>query len=367
MERQKKIIKTSILGIIVNVFLVIFKAVVGIIANSIAIVLDAVNNLTDALSSIITIIGTKLANKKPDKKHPYGHGRIEYFTSLIIGIIILFAGITAGKESIEKIINPDDTNYSIISLVIIAVAVVVKFVFGRYVKKIGKEVNSQSLVASGQDAFMDSILSFTTLVAAILNYIWHLNLEGYLGVIIALFIIKASYELLKETVNTMLGERADKELTDKIKNKVCSYKEVQGAYDLSLHNYGPSKIIGTVHIQVRNDLTAEEIHILTREITMDIFNEFGIFMTVGIYAANDKGEFANIRSEIGSILKNYPHVLQLHGFYVDKKTNNVFFDLIIDFEAENPEKIRNEITSKLKEIFPDYNFNIILDADVSDI
>ena len=242
----------------------------------------------------------------------------------------------------------------------------VKFVFGRYVKKTGKDLNSQSLVASGQDAFMDAVLSFTTLVAAIINYIWHLSLEGYLGVVIGLFIIKSAFEMLKETANTLIGERADKEFTDKIKEKVCSYKEVQGAYDLSLHNYGPSKIIGTVHIQVRDDMTAEEIHRLTKQMTIDIYKEFGIIMTIGIYAANDNSEFADIKKELANIISGYKEVKQVHGFYVDKINKNVYFDLIIDFDAKDHEKIRDEIIARLKEKFSDYNFIIILDADVSE-
>ena len=366
MDRNKVIIKTSVLGIIVNVVLVIFKAIVGLFANSIAIILDAVNNLTDALSSIITIIGTKLSNKAPDKKHPYGYGRIEYFTSVIISSIVLFAGITAGKESIEKIFNPAETDYSIVSLVIIAVAVVVKFVFGRYVKSVGKKVNSGSLIASGQDAFMDSILSFTTLIAAIISFVWHLNLEGYLGAIIALVIIKSAIGMLKETVDSMLGERADKELVTKLKSKIVSFKDVQGAYDLNLHNYGPSKIIASVHIQVRNDMTAEEIHILTREIEYAVYMEFEIVLTIGIYAANDKGEFGEIKKEIGNVIKDYKSVLQVHGFYVDKSKGNVYFDLILDFEEKNKEQILNEIISKLKAKYNNYNFNVILDSDISD-
>ena len=366
MERQKKIIKTSILGIIVNLILVAFKVTIGFISNSIAIILDGVNNLTDAISSIVTIVGTKLASKAPDKKHPYGHGRIEYITSVIVSFIVLLAGVTAAKESVEKIINPGDIDYSIVSLVIIAVAVIVKFVFGKYVKKVGKNLNSQSLVASGQDAFMDSILSFTTLVAAIINFIWKLSLEGYLGIIIAIFIIKSAIEMLKETLNIMIGQRPDKELTDKIKEKVYSYNEVQGAYDLTIHNYGPLKIIATVHIQVRNDMTAEEIHCLTREISNDIYNEFGIIMSIGIYAANDKGEFGEIKKELGNVIKNYKDVKQVHGFYVDKKNNTVYFDLIIDFDCKQPEKIKDEIIKKLEEKYQDYKFNIILDADFSD-
>ncbi|MBR0351294.1 MAG: cation transporter [Clostridia bacterium] len=365
MDRNKKIIRTSIIGIIVNAILVGFKMTVGLIVNSIAIVLDAVNNLTDVLSSVITIIGTKLANRKPDKEHPYGHGRIEYFTSIIIGAIILFAGILAIKESVLKIINPGETDYSVISLVIIAVAVLTKIILGTYVKKTGKKVNSQSLVASGQDALMDAVLSFTTLIAGILNFIWHFTIEGYLGVLIGLFIIKASYEILKEAVNSILGVRADPELSKKLKERINQFPEVQGTYDLNLHNYGPSNTIASAHIQVRNDMTAEEIHILTREIEYSIYAEFSIVLTLGIYAANDKGEFGEIKKELNSIIKNYKEILQVHGFYVDK-SNNIFFDLIFDFKADNKEQIKDEIIAKLKEKYPNYNCNVIIDLDITD-
>ena len=366
MERNKKIVKTSILGIIANIILVVFKATIGFLVNSIAIILDAVNNLTDVLSSVITIIGTKLANKAPDKEHPYGHGRIEYFTSVIIAAIVLIAGITAIRESFLKIINPGETDYSLISLIIIAVAVLVKFFLGKYVKKVGNEVNSQSLVASGQDAFMDSILSFSTLIAGIINYIWKLNLEGYLGVVISIFIIKSAIEMLKESANSMLGERADSELSKKIKDVVNSFDEVQGVYDLNLHNYGPSNTIASFHIQVRDDMNAGEIHILTREIAYKVYADFGIAATIGIYAANNKGEFGKIKEELKEIVKDYKEVLQIHGFYVDKAKANVFFDLIIDFEAVDKKRIESEIINKLKEKFPEYNYNIILDPDITD-
>lgn len=365
MDRDKIIIKTSVIGIIINIILVIFKSIIGIIANSIAIILDAVNNFTDTLSSIITIIGTKLASKAPDKEHPYGHGRIEYFASVIISALVLVAGIAALKESAEKIITKEESNYSILSLIIIAVAVLVKFFFGKYFKKVGKSVNSQSLVASAQDAFMDSVLSFTTLIAALLNYIWGLSLEGYLGVIIAIFIIRSAIEMLKETSNSLLGERVDSELAKKTKEKISAFEEVQGVYDLNLHNYGPSSIIGSVNIQVRNDMTAEEIHILTREIAYKIYAEFGITLSIGIYAANNSGEFGEIKKELQNIIKDYKDILQVHGFYVDK-ANNVYFDLIIDFEAEDKVKLKDEILIKLKEKYPNYNYNVIIDSDITD-
>lgn len=366
MEREKKIIKTSILGIIVNIILVVFKAIIGIIVNSIAIVLDAINNLTDAISSIITIIGTKFANKKPDKKHPYGHGRIEYFASVIVSFIVLFAGITALKESIEKIINPFEADYTIISLIIITVAVIVKFIYGKYVKKIGRNLNSQSLVAAGQDSFMDAILSMSTLIAGIINYIWHLTIEGYIGVIISIFIIKSSIDILKETLNIMIGQREEKEYTDKIKEKVCSYSEVQGTYDLALHNYGPSKIIADLHIQVRDDMTAQEIHTLTRQITIDLFDEFGIIATIGIYAENNDTEFIEIKEELDNIVQEYKHVKQIHGFYGDKENSKVYFDLIIDFECKDAEELKNRIIRRLESKYSNYKFYVLLDADISE-
>lgn len=366
MDRQKKIIKTSVFGILVNLVLVVFKATIGLIVNSIAITLDAVNNLTDAISSIVTIIGTKLANKAPDKDHPYGHGRIEYITAVIVATIVLIAGITAVKESVEKIINPGKTDYSIISMIIIAVAVFVKFFFGKYVKKVGRNVNSQSLVASGQDAFMDSILSFTTLIAAIINFVWHIGLEGYLGVIISIVIIKSAYEMLKETFNLMIGIRADKELTDKIKEKICEHEEVEGAYDLILHNYGPAKTIAAVHIQVADDMTAGEIHKLTRTIAHEIFDEFGFFITIGIYAANNKPELKEIKSDLDKIVEEYNEIKQVHGFYVDEENKRIFFDVIIDFECKSPSALKDEIVNRLSSKYSDYEFNVIIDADISE-
>ena len=366
MEREKKIIRTSALGILVNIVLVAFKAVIGIITNSIAIVLDAVNNLTDVISSVVTIIGTKIANKAPDEHHPYGHGRVEYFTSIIVSAIVLIAGVTAFKESVEKIISKQVATYSITSVVIVTVAVLTKFFLGRYVKATGKKLNSQSLIASGEDALMDSILSFSTLVAALVNMFAGYSIEGYIGILISIVIFKSAVEMLKDTLNIMIGERADKELTDSIKKAIMSYDKVQGVYDLSLHTYGPLKTIGTAHIQIPDDMTAKEIHILARKITVDLFNRFGIVMTIGIYAANDSDEYKEIKTEIANIMKEYEHLKQIHGFFVDEETKSVYFDVIFEFACKNREEVRDEIIAKLKKKFGQYNFYIIIDDDITD-
>ena len=366
MNRNKEIVKVSIFGIIVNLILVAFKAVIGIIVNSIAIVLDAVNNLSDVLSSVITIIGAKLSKKKPDKKHPYGHGRIEYFSSVIIAIIVLIAGVTAFNESFEKIIHPEAAEYSIVSLIIVMVAVFVKFFFGRYVKKQGKKLNSGSLVASGTDALSDSILSLSTFIAAVISIIWHISLEGYLGVIISIFILKSAIDILKQSVDDMLGKRADPELTKKLREFINSYEDVQGVYDIIIHNYGPDKIIASVHIQVDDNMTAKEIHRLTRRIIVDVYNKLGILLTIGIYASNDSEEYKEIKNYISEVLNNYKNIIQMHGFYVDEEYKSISLDLIFSFDELEPDKKVEEIIHKLKKKYQKYEFNIILDTDISD-
>lgn len=367
MDRQKSIIKTSIKGIVVNLILVAFKATVGFLANSVMIVLDAINNLTDALSSTITIVGTKLASKLPDKQHPYGHGRIEYFASLIIAVIIFTAGIGAFKESIENIIKPVNPTYSIAFLIVITVAVVTKFILGVYVKNTGKKINSQSLVASGTDAIFDGVLSLSTLVAAVISMIWKINLEGVLGAIISIFIFKSSFEILKETVNDMIGSRIDEELAKEIKETINSFEEVEGAYDLILHNYGPTGMIGSVHIQVPDDMTAKQIHRLTKEIETKVYLDFNIILTIGIYAANTSDEkFSKVKECLEEIIKKYESILQLHGFYVDTRTNMIMFDLIIDFDEKNPKEIKDKVIAEIKEKYPEYDYNVIIDNDYSD-
>ena len=363
MTRQEKIIKTSIIGIVVNLILVAFKAFVGIVTNSIAITLDAVNNLTDALSSIITIIGAKLANRPPDKNHPYGYGRIEYFSSVIIAVIVLWAGITALMESWPKIFTPDVTNYSTVSLVIIAVAIVVKLALGRYVKSVGEDINSQALVASGSDALFDSILSLSTLVAALISIFFHISLEGILGVIISVVIIKASIDMIRETLDSMIGARVDSELSRKIKDSICELPEVYGAYDLSLHNYGPEEMQGSVHVEVDDSLTALEIHNLTRQISIKIYNEFSIILTVGIYARNNK--FDDIRNDLYEIASKYEEIIEIHGFIVYETQNLITFDMIVDFDADR-EKVKSRILKEIEQRHPQYTYQVIDDYDVSD-
>ncbi len=368
MNRQKVIIRTSVIGILANVLLAGFKAAVGLLSNSIAIVLDAVNNLSDALSSVITIIGAKLSVKPADKKHPLGYGRIEYLSSMIIAVIILYAGISAGIESVKKIINPEAPDYRPVTLIIVAVAVVVKIVLGTYVSRVGKKVNSDSLAASGKDALMDSIISASVLVAAVIYLIWGVSLEAYLGVIIALFIIKSGLEILRETISQILGERIDGELSKQIKKDLCAYDGVSGAYDLILHSYGPEQLIGSVHIEVDDTMTAPELDALERRMTADIYAKHRVALTgISIYSVNlSDPETDTLFHQVHDEVMQNEHILQIHGFTLDKETATAVFDLVISFDVKDRRALLDSVAAELSRQHPDYHFVINLDNDISD-
>ncbi len=367
-NREQIIIKTSIIGIIANLFLAGFKAGVGLLANSVAIVLDAVNNLSDALSSIITIVGTKIAGKAPDKKHPLGHGRVEYLTTLAIAIIILYAGFTSLIESIKKIIHPVTPQYTKVGLLIIVVAVFVKIGLGTYVQGKGRKVDSDTLIASGKDALFDAIISAATVFAAIVFIISGLSLESYLGVIISAIIIKSGFDMIRETVSEILGERVDSDIAIKVKEIIVSFPEVSGAYDLVIHNYGPERLIGSVHIEVPENMTVKELDKLEREIAARIGKETGVIMTgVSVYSRNvSNPKSVEIENKIKAVASNYKEVLQIHGFYLDEEAMNYRFDIIIDYDYKNREEIYQKVVDELKEIYPEYDIFATLDVDISE-
>lgn len=367
MNREKTIIRTSIVGILANIFLVIGKAIIGVIAHSVAIITDAINNLSDSLSSTITIIGTKLSNKKPDKKHPYGHGRVEYLTSLIIGMIVLAAGVMAIYESIKSLIENPVVEHSIASLIVIGVAIIVKIVVSFYFTKIGKKVNSEPLKASGKDAFFDALLSVATLIGIGTSLIWGINIEGYVGILIGLFILKTAYEILHDGISLIIGERASQEEIDTIKRLVCSFKEVKGAYDLIINNYGTERIIASIHIEVDDKMNAVEIHHLTRSIAAKVYAETGAVLTVGIYATNETNpDVKEIKDFVYDLVKKDQDIIQVHGFYLDEEKKLITFDLIFDFKYDKPQAKIASIISLLKEKYPAYTFFVVQDTDFSD-
>lgn len=367
-QRDRVIVRTSLVGVAANVMLAVLKAVIGLAAHSIAITMDAVNNLSDAMSSIITIIGTRLASRAPDRKHPLGHGRAEYLTAAVISLIVLYAGITSLTESVKKILHPDVPSYTAVSLSIIAAAVVVKIVLGLYVRRKGTAVRSDSLVNSGADALLDAVISISTLAAAAVYLCFHIRLEAWLGALIALFIIKAGIDMLRSTISQILGERADSSLSKNIKKTVASFDEVNGAYDLLLDNYGPDKIIGSIHIEVPDYLTACQIDALTRRIQNRVYQEFGVILaTVGVYAYNTQDPQAiAMREHVREIVMRHEHVIQMHGFYVDEEKKVMRLDVIVDFTDPDAEAKYKHIQEDIQNEYPQYQVHVTLDYNLSD-
>ena len=367
-SREKTIVRTGIIGIVANVLLASFKALVGVAVHSTAMVLDAVNNFSDVLSSLVTIIGTKIASRKPDKKHPLGHGRVEYLAQMIIAALILYAGITALWESVKKIITPVDPEHSAISLALISVAIVVKIFLGLYVKKQGKNAKSDLLISSGTDALFDAILSTAVLISAIILLIFKFNIEAYVSVIIAIFILKAGIEIIVEAVDDMLGHRVEVEYTKKVKESVLTFDEVFGAYDIVLHNYGPDRYLGSVHIEIDDRMTADKIDSLTRNITQKVYEDTGIILTaVGIYSNNSSNEhLMKMRKDITELVVDHKHILQLHGFYVDEEKKRITFDVVVDFDEQDREGLMKHIIGDVKNALPEYEVVVAMDSDISD-
>jgi cation diffusion facilitator family transporter len=367
-SREKTIVRTGIIGIVANILLASFKALIGLAVHSTAMVLDAVNNFSDVLSSVVTIIGTKIASRKPDKKHPLGHGRVEYLAQMIIAALILYAGITALWESIKKIIEPVDPEHSAVSLGIISVAIIVKIFLGLYVKKQGKKAKSDLLISSGTDALFDAVLSTAVLISAVILIFFKFNIEAYVSIIISLFILKAGFGIIKEAVDDMLGHRVETEYTKKVKETVTTFPEVYGAYDIVLHNYGPDRYLGSVHIEVDDTMTADKIDSLTRNITGKVYEETGIILTaVGIYSNNSSDErLMKMRKDITELVVDHKHILQLHGFYVDEEKKRITFDVVVDFEEQDREGLIAHIKNDVKNVLPEYELVVAIDSDISD-
>lgn len=367
MNRSQKIIRTSIIGIVANVLLAAFKAAVGILASSVAVVMDAVNNLSDALSSVITIVGTKLSERPADHEHPFGFGRIEYFSAIIIAVLVLSAGITSLIESVKKIFEPTEPEYTTVTLVVIVVAIIVKLLLGQYVKRQGEQLKSDALIASGSDALFDAVITLATLVSAGIMLLWHVSLDGILGALISVVIIKAGVEMLASPVNELLGSRISPELLKQIKHEVLGFEGVHGVFDIILHNYGPDVLIGSLHINVYDTMDAHQIHGLTRRISEQMFDKHGIIMTVGVYAvATGDNRRAELQDAVMQTLAKHKDITQVHGFYYFENENSVSVDVVPDISVHDDAAFVRQLTEELEKVVPTFNVSIVIDHNYSE-
>ncbi len=367
MERDKVIVRTGFIGIATNILLVTAKIIIGTLSNSIAIIMDAVNNLSDVMSSLITIIGVKLAARPADKEHPMGHGRIEYLSTMLIAALIIAAGIGAFVEAFKKILAPEETLFTASSLTIILLAIFVKLALGHYTKKKGQQVDSDALIASGTDALFDAIITAATLLGGLVSLVWGIIIDGYLALLISFVVIKAGVDIMRDVVNDILGSRISPEQSKQIKKDICEVKGVIGAYDLILNNYGPNKYSGSVHVEVSDKLTAPEIDNICRNISAHVYKKHKIIITASIYAVPSlDGEIGALYSRIKNTVLSIPGALQVHGFHLDKEKNIIRFDVVKDFKVKDKNVWLKEVLQKLQQAEPTYKFLINVDIDYSD-
>ena len=367
MDRNKQIIRTSYIGIAANVLLASFKAAVGLVAGSVAILMDAVNNLTDMLSAVITIVGTRLSERPADHEHPFGHGRIEYFTAIIIAVIVLMAGVGSLIESVRKIIEPTVPQYSTVTLTVIIAAIAVKLVLGRYVKAKGEQLKSDALIASGADALFDAVVTLGTLISAAIMLIWDVNLDGIFGTLISLVILKAGYEMLASPINELLGSRISPDFVARLKQEVMSFKEVHGVFDIIINSYGPDTMIGSLHVNVDDTMTARDIHRLTRAIASRIYEQFHVILTVGIYAINtDVQGLGKLQHDVMEYAAHHADVHQVHAFFYYEDRNLITIDIVPEESVKDGQAFAATMENDLRSRFPDYHFSIIVDHNYSE-
>ncbi len=362
--RSRRILRTSIVGIAANMLLAAFKAVVGLAANSVAITLDAVNNLSDALSSVLTILGVKLALRRPDAKHPFGYGRIEYFSAVTIAAIILAAGAGSLIESIRKIVHPETPEFGAATLVVVAVAVVVKVLLGRYVSAQGRACISDALVASGAEANLDAIVSASTLFGAGILLLFGIDIDGWIGTVISVLLLKTGAETLLASISNIMGNRPDAEVSRRIRETVGAVPGVLGAHDLVLHNYGPGMAIGSIHVEVDAGLDAAGIQRITHAVQTAVFKEFRVFLTIGIYAIDP--ERRADYDAIEETAMRHPGVKNVHGVFFDDANDGLLFDILVDFTVRDRAALRQAILDDLAPRFPGRAISINFDTDYSD-
>jgi cation diffusion facilitator family transporter len=364
-ERRKKIIGVSIIGIVANLLLGVLKAVLGLLSGSIALISDALNNITDSSSSLITIVGTKLAAKAPDKQHPFGHGRTEYLTSLLIGGIVFLTGFQSLISSVKAVFNKEDINTDITTVIIIIATIAAKILLGTFTENSGKKLNSTALVASGADAKNDAVVSVVTLISTILYMFANISVDGIAGVIISVFILKTAYEVLSDTIKKLLGERVDGEMVRGIKDIVRNIEGVINCFDLILNDYGPDFYTGSINVEIEDDRSIGEMYPILHEAQTKIYNKYNVFLVFGFYSVDvDDERYIKIKSLLKNYKENERHIINYHGIVIDEKDKTIYCDITRDFDITSETVIEN-VNRILKGEFSEYNIHVNIDTEFS--
>lgn len=360
----------GIVGIVVNLLLFGVKFTVGLIVNSIAVTADAFNNLSDVGSSLVTIFGFKLSSKPADREHPFGHGRIEYISGLIVAFLVLMVGFEFVKSSFDRIKNPTPVEFSFVPFILLLISILFKVWLSRFYKNIGGKINSSALQASGVDALSDVVSSSTVAFSLLISRYTSLPIDGYIGMAVSAVILYAGYNLIKDTLNPLLGTAPDKELVESIQQLLLNYEHIDGTHDLLVHNYGPGRIIASIHAEVPLNISVVKIHEVIDRAEKEISAELDIYLVIHMDPiTTDDQEILEAKEELAEALKAFPLIKSFHDFRVvgEGKNKNLIFDVVIDADheltAEEELKIQKDINAELKKSHPNHNAIVTVDKD----
>ena len=363
-NRQKIITQTSILNIIIHIFVATFKISIGLAASSIAIVSEGVNNAMDMISSVITLIGTKLSAKHPDEKHPFGYGRIEYISTMILGIVIVYAGVELAKESIQSILHPSPMHVNMLSIAVVATSAVIKFFLGNHTMRMGKQAGSTALSTLGKECRNDFYFSTITILTSILYMKAGLSVDGLAGLIFSFVIIKNGFESLMESASDIIGRFGEEELAKNLYREVRKTKGIIHAVDLMLHSYGPDHYSGSMNIEVDHKKSIGEIYEIIHDLQLHIMEEYHVTMVFGIYAVDtDCPLLKEMRQHIASFIKSHEHVKNFHALYLSPTTHKIYCDIIVDYELRDWDQLSEEFTTYMGENYPENPLELVIETE----
>ena len=362
--REGITITTSTLGILVNTILAVVKILVGIAVGSIAIISEGANNASDSATSLITIVGAKLSTMHPNKKHPFGFGRIEYLTSLVIAIFILVTASELFLSSFKLIFSPGELAVSYVTLIIIAVSAVAKLFLGTYSIRMGKKAGSESLIALGTDCRNDAFISAVTIFSALIFLLFDTSLDAYAGILTSALIFKAGFDILKETVSHLLGKPASEELVAKLYEEIKAVPCILGAADLMLHNYGPDAYSGSINLEIDHEKTIGEVYEEVHDLQLRIKREYGIVMVFGMYAVDSDHENVKImRQKIEEFVAKFEHITGFHALYLAPNTNEIYCDFVVDYDFHDWDDLKENFTKYMHELYPDYKLTVTIELN----
>ena len=356
--REKYGTVCSLFSIVCNGVMVVFKLIVGFMTHSVAIQADGFNNLSDMGSNLATLFGFKMASKHPDADHPYGHGRYEYITGLIIAFLILLVAFSSLKESVMKILQPETLNFQVSAVIVLIVSILTKMYMGSFNKKAGELIDSTSLKAAAQDSYNDVLSTFATLVSLCLSLVTDLPIDGIIGMIVSLMVLKSGIDIFKDTVNPLLGQAPDKQLVQDIHDFVLSFDKVQGIHDFMMHDYGPGRQYMTLHAEVNSNDNIMEIHDQIDLIEREVLEKFNILTTIHMDPIDMDDELTNqLKNQVSELVKSIHSEYSIHDFRIvsGPTHTNMIFDVVVpSYDEISHEKLRQMIDKKVKALNESY-------------